>query len=278
MKKDVLCPITISSYTLGTEVSFRDRVRIASEAGFNGIGLRAENYNDAKKAGITDEEMLAILEAYKMQVTEVEYITQWGCEEDRTPEQQEKEQTIFHMAHLFGVRHINCGLLEQLPKKQIVKALHELCDRAGDLIIGLEFMPYSGVPDLATAWWIVRETNRDQAQLICDTWHWARANQTVEDLLEIPADKIVSIQVCDVLDTPYIKLRDESLADRVPPGKGYGDTAGFIRALKEHGVLPRVIGVEVISNRLVGQGLEYAAHTLMSATKEVLGESWPEIL
>ncbi|HFL3602632.1 TPA: hypothetical protein ACG3P5_001572 [Clostridioides difficile] len=77
-QKNLNIPITISSYTLGTEVSFRDRVRIAKEAGFDGIGLRAENYIDAKNAGVTDEEMIAILNEYDMKVTEVEYITSMG--------------------------------------------------------------------------------------------------------------------------------------------------------------------------------------------------------
>lgn len=54
------------------------------------------------------------------------------------------------------------------------------CDRAGDIMIGLEFMPYSGVPDLASAWRAVKECNRENAMLICDTWHWARANQTFD--------------------------------------------------------------------------------------------------
>jgi hypothetical protein len=36
-------PLVVSSYTLGTEVSFGDRVRAAATAGFDGIGLRAEN-------------------------------------------------------------------------------------------------------------------------------------------------------------------------------------------------------------------------------------------
>ena len=38
----------------------------------------------------------------------------------------------------------------------MTEAFAELCDRAGDdLIVALEFMPYSGVPDLATAWQVV---------------------------------------------------------------------------------------------------------------------------
>ncbi|MEN1217831.1 sugar phosphate isomerase/epimerase, partial [Listeria monocytogenes] len=146
------CPITISSYTLGTEVSFPKRVKVAAENGFDGIGLRAENYVDALAAGLTDEDMLRILDEHNMKVTEVEYITQWGTAEDRTAEQQKKEQTTFHMARLFGVKHINCGLLEKIPEEQIIVALGELCDRAEELIIGLEFMPYSGVADLQAAW------------------------------------------------------------------------------------------------------------------------------
>jgi len=272
------CPITISSYTLGTEISFKDRVRVAAEAGFDGIGLRAENYVDARNAGVTDEEMLRILDEYQIKVTEVEYITQWGREADRTLEQREKEKVIYHMAHLFGVQHINCGLLEKLPEAEIVVALQKLCERAGDLIIGLEFMPYSGVPDLESAWRIIKKANKENAKLICDTWHWARANESVDHLEQIPADKIVSIQVCDVLDTPYVALRDESLHDRLAPGQGFGDTVGFLKGLKEHGVQPAVIGVEVISHRLVGQGLERAAQVVYKATKDVLNESWSELL
>ena len=38
------CPITISSWTLGDQCSFEERVSAAKAAGFEGIGLRAENY------------------------------------------------------------------------------------------------------------------------------------------------------------------------------------------------------------------------------------------
>ncbi|UUC41409.1 sugar phosphate isomerase/epimerase [Clostridioides difficile] len=276
-QKNLNIPITISSYTLGTEVSFRDRVRIAKEAGFDGIGLRAENYIDAKNAGVTDEEMIAILNEYDMKVTEVEYITQWGTEEDRTEAQREKEKNVYHMAHLFNVKHINCGLLEMIPEEQIITALGELCDRAGELIIGLEFMPYSGVPDLATAWRVVKGCNRENAMLILDTWHWARAKQTADDLAPIPADKIVSIQVCDVLENPYEKLRDESLHDRLAPGEGFGNTEEFVKIIKEHSILPRVIGAEVISDSLISKGLSTAAETVFNATKKVLDKTWSEV-
>ena len=35
-------PITVSSWTLGDQCTFEERVSAAKEAGFEGIGLRAE--------------------------------------------------------------------------------------------------------------------------------------------------------------------------------------------------------------------------------------------
>ena len=104
-------PITISSWTLGDQCTFDERVKSAKEAGYEGIGLRAETYVDALNEGLHDEDILAILEKYDRKVTEVEYIVQWA-EEHRSYEQKYKEQICFHMCELFGVEHINCGLME----------------------------------------------------------------------------------------------------------------------------------------------------------------------
>ena len=42
-------PITVSSWTLGDQCKFEERVKAAKEAGYDGIGLRAETYVDALK-------------------------------------------------------------------------------------------------------------------------------------------------------------------------------------------------------------------------------------
>ena len=125
-------------------------------------------------------------------VLEVEYLTGWGTSADRDVAQQEKEHTVFEMARTFGVGHLNAGLLEKLPLDIMVEAFGALCDRAGDdLVVALEFMPYSGVPDLATAWRILAEAGRPNSGLIVDVWHWARAGMTAADLAEVPAERIV---------------------------------------------------------------------------------------
>jgi len=259
-------PLVCSSYTLGTEVGFPDRVRAAATAGYDGIGLRAENYWDA---GLDDTAMLAVAEQHGLRILEVEYLTSWGTTADRNEAQQEKERTVFSMARAFGVRHLNAGLLEKLPLVVVIEAFAGLCERAGhDLTVALEFMPYSGVPDLATAWRIVEPV--PNAALIIDGWHWARAGQQAADLVEVPPERIVSVQLCDVRAEPMEPLRAESLGHRLPPGRGYGDTVGLLRALAAHGVVPAVMAVEVISDELVARGVDVAAQVTADAARAVL--------
>lgn len=274
-------PITISSWTLGDRCTFEERVRAAKNAGFKGIGLRAETYVDALNEGLFDRDILTILKKYDMQVTEVEYIVQWA-EENRSYEQKYKEQLCFHMCALFGVDQINCGLMENYSVEYTAQKLRELCCRAQPYTIGVEPMPYSGLPDVKKAWAVVKLAGCENAKLILDSWHWIRAGQSYDPyiLADVPAEKIVSVQINDVQSRPYAKsiLRDESMHDRMLPGAGFGNTVGFVKMLREKGVKPAVMGVEVISDEILSAGVDAAAKANYEATAKVLKEAWPELL
>jgi sugar phosphate isomerase/epimerase len=263
-------PLVLSSYTLGTEIGFADRVRAAAAAGVDGIGLRAENYWAARESGIDDAAMTDLAERHGVAILEVEYITGWGTPGARDARQQDKERTVLHMGRTFGVRHVNTGLLEKLPLDIVTEAFAALCDRAGDLVVALEFMPYSGVPGLPTAWRVLEGAGRPNSALIVDVWHWVRAGTTAADLEAVPADRICSVQLCDVREQPMHPLRAESLGHRLPPGKGFGDVAGVVRLLRERGVRPWVVTVEVISDELVARGIDTAAKVAADAAREVL--------
>ena len=273
-------PITVSSWTLGDQCSFEERVSAAKAAGFEGIGLRAETYVDALNEGLFDSDILAILEKYDMKVTEVEYIVQWA-EAHRSYEEKYKEQLCFHMCELFGVNHINCGLMENYSVEWTAQKLKELCGRAGKYTIGVEPMPYSGLPGIRKAWEVVKGSGCDNAKLILDSWHWIRAGQSYDPELmaDIPADKIVAIQLNDVQARAYAAsiLRDESMHDRALPGKGYGDSAGFVEMIKAKGISPAVVGVEVISDEILATGVDEAAKANFSAVSELLAQTWPEM-
>ena len=272
-------PITVSSWTLGDQCKFEDRVIASKEAGYEGIGLRAETYVDALAEGLHDEDILAILDKHGMKVTEVEYITMWA-EDNRSYEQKYKEQICFHMCDLFGVNHINCGLMETYSVEHTAQKLKELCQRAGKRIIGVEPMPYSGIPDLKKAWDVVKASGAENAYMILDTWHWVRADQPYDILTEEMAKKVISIQINDAYDRPYAKsiLRDESMHDRLAPGTGAKDTAGCVKMIKDAGVDPKVIGVEVISDEILSRGLKEAAAYTYENTEKVLKEAWPEMV
>jgi sugar phosphate isomerase/epimerase len=139
--------------------------------------------------------------------------------------------------------------------------------------VALEFMPYSGVPDLATAWRVVRDAGRPNGALIVDVWHWARAGTAPIDLEPVPADRIVALQLCDVLADPMDSPRAESLGHRLLPGQGYGDAVGVVRALRDKGVRLRVVAVEVISDELVARGVDVAARTAADAARDVLARA-----
>ena len=267
-------PLVVSSYTLGTDVDYQGRVRAAAAAGFEGIGLRAENYWAATEAGLTAADMSEIATQAGVPVREVEYLTNWGQATDRDAAQQRKEQAVFEMARSFGVSHLNAGLLEMLPSDLIVESFAGLCDRAGpDLTVALEFMPYSGIPNLSAAWHILESAGRGNSGLIIDAWHWARADMTPADLVYVPADRVISVQLCDVRAEPMSPMRAESLGHRLPPGRGSGDTVGLVRTLVRHGIQPRVVTVEVISDALVAAGVDNAANVVASAARAVLTDA-----
>ena len=272
-------PITVSSWTLGDECKFEDRVKAAKEAGFEGIGLRAETYVDALAEGLHDDDILNILEKYDIKVTEVEYIVQWA-ENNRSYEQKYKEQMCFHMCKLFGVKHINVGLMENYSVEHTAQKLKELCQRSFPYIIGVEPMPYSGIPNFEKAYSIVKQANVVNAAIILDSWHWVRADQEYRVLTKEEAESVISIQINDAYDRPYAKsiLRDESMHDRLAPGTGAKDTAGFVKMIKESGINPKVIGVEVISDDILSKGVAEAATHNFDNTVKVLNEAWAEKL
>ena len=57
--------------------------------------------------------------------------------------------------------------------------------------------------------------------------------------------------------------------DRLAPGTGAKDTAGFVKMIKDAGIDPKVVGVEVIyCTRSLGRGInEAAAYTYENTRK-----------
>ncbi|GAA3015223.1 sugar phosphate isomerase/epimerase family protein [Tetragenococcus solitarius] len=272
-------PLTISSLSLGSDCSFEQRVSAAQRAGYNGIGLSAEAYVDALAEGLSDNDLLQILKKYRMNVTEVECIQEWAAKK-RSYEEKFKEQICFHICHLFGVQQVNVALMENVSFNFMAKKLAQLCQRAGELLVAVEPMPYSGIPDFAAAKKLIQQTQAQNVGILLDAWHWHRASPTFFELTAEEAQYIVSIQLNDAYKRPYASavLRDEAMHDRLAPGDGAIDLAAFIAMVKKAGVKPSIIGIEVVNDKLLSKGIETTAKYTYEKTIDLLKKYWPEII
>ncbi|HET7477522.1 MAG TPA: sugar phosphate isomerase/epimerase family protein [Dermatophilaceae bacterium] len=259
--------LTVSALTLGTELAFERRLQVAAAAGFTGVGIRAQDYLAARRDGWDDDAMQEALDGHGLAITEVELLASWAAGADST--QPDPEEAVLHVARTFHADHVNAGQFQPRPVEEVVQRFAALCDRAPDLRIALEFMPFGGLPDLASAWEVVRRAERGNAGLLVDAWHWARAAMGPADLAAVPAEQIIAIQLGDVGEQAMADLRQETLHHRLPPGTGFGDVRGLVQLLQGAGV-DAPVSVEVMSDELLSHGPDHAAATVMAAARAVL--------
>lgn len=103
----------------------------------------------------------------------------------------------------------------------------------------VEFLPWSGIPDLATAWELVEPLGAG-AGILLDTWHWVRqpGGPNPELLARIPGDRIGYVQLCDAALDAGDDLMAEAMAQRLLPGDGVVDFGGLLRQLETIGAHP----------------------------------------
>lgn len=149
-------------------------------------------------------------------------------------------------------------------------AFASACDRAADrgLVVQLEAMPFSGVPNLSTALSIVQLADRDNGGLVLDTWHLFRSGGNASLVAALPADRL-AVQLCDAPAAPGADLWSEALDRRLLPGDGALDLAGVLRLLRGRG-FSGLLGPEVISTELRALSPIDAAAQAMKACRRLL--------
>lgn len=257
------CQLTLSSLTLG-QTPFEERVRVAASAGFDGIGLSAEVYAAALRSGLDDRTMQSVLDDHGVAVTEVEFLSDWL----QSGGPGRKEATVFHIARTFAADHVNVGLFDPGSPELMKVGFAALCQRAGDVKVALEFMPFGGIPDLSTAFQMVGFAGRPNAGLVIDVWHWVRAGTGARDLAGA-ADRVFVVQLCDVARVAMPDLRHESRHHRLVPGDGDGHANALVALLIDQGIRPQ-LSVEVMSDALLAKGNEATAEAVIAGARRVL--------
>jgi len=255
-------------------------LRAAAGAGFQGVTLNTALYEDALATGLSAADFRAMLADLGLRVTDIDPYFNWLPDPVLLPGEdiiarctRATEREIFDLAHAVGTDLVNAppGLAVPESEQAIVDAFGALCDRAAaeDLRISLEFMPFSRVADLALALRIVAQAGRDNGGIMLDLWHHHRGGGTGGDLLLAPGSKIFAVQLDDALPEPLADAMEETLNQRLLPGEGCIDIAGYIAALLTIGATP-VYDVEVFKDALRSESAPERARQLFEACQAVL--------
>ncbi len=130
------------------------------------------------------------------------------------------------------------------------RAFAAICDRAAEhgLTVAIEPVPVGAVRDFARARELVDRSERPNAGIMLDTWHFFRSGSSLDDLARCPGELILSVQLNDALDVPEADL-NAGMMRRLLPGAGELDLQGFMQALAATGTAAP-IGIEVFSPEL----------------------------
>lgn len=261
--------LVLSSGTLHG-VSFADRVTAAAKAGFEGVGLRKSDYKEAVLSGLGDDDLLAVLDDHGVRVVELESLFDWAMDGERGRRARRVEESFFALADLFAARHLVVVGGSEGATDRVAERFADLCSRAEahGLLVALEFLPWTAIPDAATAWWIVREAGAANGGILVDSWHYFRGAANPGQLEEIPADRIVALHIDDA-GPPRADPLEDTLHFRRLPGDGEFDLVEFVRLLHEKGVRAP-LGIEVLSDELARLPPDRLASRAAAATRSVL--------
>ena len=124
-----------------------------------------------------------------------------------------------------------------------------------DMVIALEFLPWTGVPSFSAANDLVVASGADNATILLDTWHWVRqpGGPDLDALRSVPGDRIAYVQMCDPGPARGDDLETEAMTDRRLPGSGSVDYASIWSALDDIGSSP-FVAAEVFNPEMTAKG------------------------
>jgi sugar phosphate isomerase/epimerase len=228
-----------------------------------------------RASGVSDSDLLAICDDHGIGVPEIEFLYHWTCTDERAKFARELEERLYGLADAFGARHMNMGDVnppgEMAPTELAAERFAAICDRAADhgLLVALEFLPWSGIPDAAAAWAIVRTAGRPNGGINLDVWHHYRGAADDEMLLAIPPEAIACVALSDADAEVLGDLIEDTTRRRRLPGQGSFDLERFLSLLDAHGVGAPVT-VEILSDEQNARPTEEAALVAIEATRELI--------
>ena len=245
---------------------FAEQVAATAAAGFDQLSVTPLDWAQWVASGLGSDELRAIAADHGVQLSHLDPLTRWTTPWEPTnldggkyplPFFAFETDDFLRIAEAIGATSLSAIATAPFGSTSIERLTEDyarLCDRAAraGLLCELEFIPLDwSIPDLATAWQIVRDAGRPNSGIVLDLWHFVRSGSTLEQLRALPVSSITSVQLADA--TAEIPAgrdpADDCLLHRVPVGDGDFPIGEILDVLADRGALRRV-GPEYFSSQL----------------------------
>ncbi|MBW2497031.1 MAG: sugar phosphate isomerase/epimerase [Deltaproteobacteria bacterium] len=246
-----------------------------ADAGYRGVSLWAFHHLAAVGAGVSPEQVRAWHRDRGLSVPVVESLLGWESGDADAIDAQ--CMPTFEIASFYGAEMVAGVVMsaDPIPLDAASAGLAHLGKRGAErgLKVCIEWLPWSALPDIATAWKLVEDVGADNLGLVFDTWHWLRqpGGPDFETLRRIPGERIHLVQLDDAMAAGQgDDVMMESMTQRLLPGEGDVDFPAVLAALDEIGADP-IWAPEVFNVELMEQGPVEMARRVGQATRKVLG-------
>ena len=249
-------------------------VDASADAGFKGVSLWAFHHLAVVGGGTSSEAVRSWHLDRGLSVPIVESLIGWESGDLAAIEEQ--CGPTFEVANYYGAKTVaGVVMSSEINSDAATAGLAKLAEMAGERGLGvcIEWLPWTGLPDLKSAWKLVQDAGAENLGLVVDTWHWLRQPGGPDEatLRSIPGDRIHCVQLDD---TTRVGSGDdammESMTNRLLPGEGDVDWSGLLSILEEIGADP-IWAPEVFSLQLLEAGPDDMARKIHDATRKVLG-------
>lgn len=271
----VLCNATLVGGAM--EVSpeqVKGIIDATADSGFGGVSLWAFHHQAAIAGGKSPEEVKAWHTDRGLSVPIVESLLAWEGGDKATIDAQ--CVPTLDVATLYGAKTVAGVVLapELESEDAAAEGLGYLAKLAADRGLGvcIEWLPWTGLPTIASVWKLIENVGADNLGLVFDTWHWLRqpGGPDLETLRKIPGDRIHCVQLDDAtLAGSGEDMMTESMTKRLLPGDGDVDWPSVLGALDEIGADP-IWAPEVFNLDLLAKGPLEMAKQIGAATRSVL--------
>ncbi len=260
-----------------TSDEFDAGLAAVASAGADGISLWSLHH---LLLGDPAEQTAARIRQHGLDVVCIEAIYAWA-NADSPQAAAASAETELQLCADYGSPTLGAVVLEpSLNDIDLAAAnLAAVADKADEVgaTVCVEYLPWSGIPDIGTCWEVLRRSERTNVGFCFDSWHWHHqsggpSGKNAEILASIPGEFIKLFQICGAEADPTDDPMQECMSNRPLPDDGVVDHDALFALFREIGADP-IVAPEVFNARLIAQGPDAVASAVVDSCRSTM-ERW----